>query len=199
MDAADVVITAHTAQITAFVVLVRRCSACLHQCVRCLYYVSMLTSRQFRSVLGNFPSGIAAITSLDAEGRAVGMAVSSFTSVSLDPPLVAFLPGKASATFPAIARRGTFCANVLAAGQEDVCRALAVSGGDKFANLSWQPGPHGNPVLEGVVAWIDCTIEAVHDAGDHHIVIGRVDDLAADATADPLLFFRSRYHQLAAA
>ncbi|WP_460441851.1 flavin reductase family protein [Amycolatopsis stemonae] len=159
----------------------------------------MLTSRQFRSTLAHFPSGIAAITSLDAAGGPVGMAVSSFTSVSLDPPLVAFLPGKSSSTFPAIVRRGTFCANVLAAGQADVCRALAVPGGDKFAGLSWHPGPHGDPVLDGVVAWIGCTIEAVHDAGDHHIVIGRVDDLAADATADPLLFFRSRYHQLATA
>jgi 3-hydroxy-9,10-secoandrosta-1,3,5(10)-triene-9,17-dione monooxygenase reductase component len=159
----------------------------------------MLTSARFRSVLGHFPSGIVAITGRDADGAPAGMTVSSFTSVSLDPPLVAFLPGKSSATFPLVARRGTFCANVLAAGQEDLCRALAVSGGDKFAGVSWRPGPHGDPVLDGVVAWIACTIDVVHDAGDHHIVIGHVDDLAADTTADPLLFFRSRYHHLAAA
>ncbi|MGR3939337.1 flavin reductase family protein [Streptomyces sp. BRA346] len=156
-------------------------------------------SARFRSVLGHFPSGITAITSLGAEGEPVGMAVSSFTSVSLDPPLVAFLPGKTSSTFPVIAERGTFCVNVLAVGQEQICRALSVSGGDKFANVAWQPGPHGDPVIYDAVAWIGCTIEAVHDAGDHHIVVGRVDDLAADPAASPLLFFRSHYGQLASA
>ncbi|SEO90654.1 flavin reductase family protein [Amycolatopsis saalfeldensis] len=155
--------------------------------------------QRFRSVLGHFPSGVAAITSLDTQGRPVGMAVSSFTSVSLDPPLVAFLPGKTSSTFPVIAERGTFCVNVLAAGQEAVCHALAVPGGDKFADLGWQPGPHGNPVLDGVVAWIGCTIETMHDAGDHRIVVGRVEDLATGTTAEPLLFFRGRYPHLAAA
>ncbi|WP_093460544.1 flavin reductase family protein [Streptomyces melanosporofaciens] len=154
---------------------------------------------RFRSVLGHFASGITAITSRDAHGNPVGMAVSSFTSVSLDPPLVAFLPGKSSSTFPAIADRGTFCVNVLAAGQEEICRALSTSGGDKFASVAWRPGPHGDPVIEGVVAWIGCTIQAVHDAGDHHIVIGHVDDLDARAEASPLLFFRSGYRHLAAA
>ncbi|WP_327296920.1 MULTISPECIES: flavin reductase family protein [unclassified Streptomyces] len=153
---------------------------------------------RFRAVLGHFPSGVTAITSRDPQGRPVGMAVASFTSVSLAPPLVAFLPGKASSTFPVIAERGTFCVNVLAADQERVCRALSVSGGDKFAEVHWRPGAHGDPVIDGAVAWIDCTIEAVHDAGDHHIVIGRVNDLDADDTASPLLFFRSRYDRLAA-
>lgn len=129
----------------------------------------------------------------------MGMAVSSFTSVSLDPPLVAFLPGKSSSTFPVIAERSTFCVNVLAADQERVCRALSVSGGDKFADVAWQAGPHGDPVIEGVVAWIGCTIEVVHDAGDHHIVVGRVDDLDADTAASPLLFFRSQYGHLVSA
>ncbi len=156
-------------------------------------------SSRFRSVLGHFPSGITAITSLDVDGRPVGMAVSSFTSVSLDPPLVAFLPGKTSSTFPVIAERGTFCVNILAASQEQVCRALSVSGGDKFANVAWRTGPHGAPVIDGVVAWIGCTIDAVHDAGDHHIVIGRVDDLEAGTAASPLLFFRSQYGHLVSA
>lgn len=156
-------------------------------------------SARFRSVLGHFPSGVVAITSLGAGGRPVGMAVSSFTSVSLDPPLVAFLPGKTSSTFPVIAERGTFCVNVLAADQEQVCGALSASGGDKFADVAWRPGPHGDPVIDGVVAWIGCTIDAVHDAGDHHIVIGRVDDLEAGTAVSPLLFFRSRYGHLVSA
>ncbi|MBB5159848.1 flavin reductase family protein [Saccharopolyspora phatthalungensis] len=156
-------------------------------------------SARFRSVLGHFPSGVTAITSLDGERRPVGMAVSSFTSVSLDPPLVAFLPGKTSSTFPVIAERGSFCVNVLAAGQERICRALSVSGGDKFAEVAWRPGPLGDPVIDGVVAWVGCTIDAVHDAGDHHIVVGRVNDLGADTEASPLLFFRSHYGRVAAA
>lgn len=154
---------------------------------------------RFRAVLGHFPSGIAAVTSRDARGRPVGMTVASFTSVSLDPPLVAFLPGKTSSTFPVIAERGTFCVNVLAADQERICSALSVSGGDKFAEVTWHPGPHGDPVVDGAVAWIGCTIEAVHDAGDHYIVIGRVDDLDADSTASPLLFFQSRFNHLVSA
>lgn len=158
-----------------------------------------LDAMRFRSVLGHFPSGVTVITSRDAHGSPVGMTVSSFTSVSLTPPLVAFLPGKSSSTFPVIAERGTFCVNVLAADQEWVCRALSKSGGDKFAEVPWRPGLHGDPVIDGVVAWISCTIEAMHEAGDHHIVIGRVHDLDADGTASPLLFFQSRYNHLASA
>ncbi|MGW7604022.1 MULTISPECIES: flavin reductase family protein [Streptomyces] len=159
----------------------------------------VLDTARFRAVLGHFPSGVTAITSHDARGRPVGMTVASFTSVSLAPPLVAFLPGKTSSTFPVIAGRGTFCVNVLATDQEWICRALSVSGGDKFAEVPWRPGPHGDPVIDGAVAWIGRTIEAVHDAGDHRIVIGRVDDLDADSTASPLLFFQSRYNQLVSA
>lgn len=158
-----------------------------------------LTSARFRTVLGHFPTGIVAVTSRDASGRPMGMAVSSFTSVSLTPPLVAFLPGATSTTFPAIAERGTFNVNILAEGQEEICRAMSASGGDKFAGVPWRPGTHGDPVIDGVVAWIACTIDAVHPAGDHHIVIGRVGDLEADFAASPLLFFRSRYEHLASA
>jgi flavin reductase (DIM6/NTAB) family NADH-FMN oxidoreductase RutF len=156
-------------------------------------------SARFRSVLGHFPSGVTAITSLDPSGDPVGMTVSSFTAVSLEPPLVAFLPGKTSSTFPVIRRRGRFCVNVLAADQERICRSLSASGGDKFAEVPWRPGPHGDPVIDDVVAWIACTIEAVHDAGDHCIVVGRVDELEADAAASPLVFFQSHYGQLTAA
>ena len=125
------------------------------------------------------------------------MAVSSFTSVSLDPPLVAFLPSKTSSTYAAIREHGSFCANVLAADQEDVCRAFAAKGGDKFAGVEWTPSVNGSPVLEGAVAWVDCTIEAVHAAGDHDIVIGRVQDLRVANAAVPLLFFQGGYGRFA--
>ncbi|MBB5153523.1 flavin reductase family protein [Saccharopolyspora phatthalungensis] len=152
----------------------------------------------FRRVLGHCPAGVVGITAVDQTGGPVGLVVSSFTSVSLDPPLVAFLPTKSSTTFPKIRDSGSFCANVLAAAQRDLCRAFAVSGGDKFAGVDWSPGPTGSPILAGAVAWIDCDIDAVHDAGDHEIVVGRVRALAAEP-ADPsaLVFFRGGYRAIA--
>lgn len=149
---------------------------------------------RFRDVLGHFPTGVVAVTAIDAEGRPIGMAVGSFTSVSLDPPLVAFLPDRSSSTFPKIRAAGTFCVNVLSATQEPVCRALSLKGDDKFRGVPWQPSPiTGSPVLRDVVAWIDCEIETVHEAGDHYIVIGRVRELRVEQPTIPLLFFQGGY------
>ncbi|MBG6099056.1 flavin reductase [Nocardioides luteus] len=148
---------------------------------------------EFRRVLGHFPSGVVAITSRSASGAPAGMVATSFTSVSLDPPLVAFLPQKTSSTFEAIHEAGVFCVNVLSSKQEDVCRALAQKGGEKFADVQWSPATTGSPIVSGAVAWIDCCIETIHDAGDHWIVLGRVVDLAVADPAVPLLFFQGGY------
>src|ERR1700732_2676862 len=94
-------------------------------------------SLHFRRILGNYPTGVSVITAIDADGVPAGIAVGSFTSVSLDPPLVACLPDKGSSSFPRIRTASSFCANVLAADQEDVCRAFATPGGDKFAGITW--------------------------------------------------------------
>lgn len=147
----------------------------------------------FRHVLGHFPTGVVAITATEPDGSPTGMTIGSFTSVSLDPPLVAFLPSKTSSTFPKIRDAGAFCVNVLSADQEDICRRFASHGAAKFDGTSWRPGPSGSPIIDGVVAWIDCRIETIHDAGDHYIVIGRVDDLATSAGDFPLLFFQGGY------
>lgn len=149
--------------------------------------------RHFRNVLGHFPTGVCVITAMGADGEPVGMAVGSFTSVSLDPPLVAFLPDKSSSTFPRIRDAASFCVNVLAADQETVCRTFASKGVDKFAVTPWHPAPSGAPVLNGVVAWIDCVPEAVHEAGDHYIYIGRVTALEVEKPTLPLLFFQGGY------
>jgi flavin reductase (DIM6/NTAB) family NADH-FMN oxidoreductase RutF/DNA-binding IclR family transcriptional regulator len=125
------------------------------------------------------------------------MAVGSFTSVSLTPPLVAFLPDKASTTWPQVRDSGSFCVNILGSEQETVCRTMATSGGDKFADLGWRSAGSGSPVIDGVVGWIDCDIETVHEAGDHYIVIGRVRDMEVIDSALPLLFFRSGYGRFA--
>ena len=155
----------------------------------------VIDPHEFRRVLGHFPTGVAAVTSLDDAGQAIGMAVGSFTSVSLSPPLVAFLPDKRSSTFPKIRRSGRFCVNVLAARQEAVCRALA--GPRKFDDVDWTPSTTGMPRVTEAIAWIECEIDAVHDAGDHEIVVGRVLALEAGAASLPLLFFQGGYGRFA--
>jgi 3-hydroxy-9,10-secoandrosta-1,3,5(10)-triene-9,17-dione monooxygenase reductase component len=152
---------------------------------------------EFRRVLGHFATGVTVITAPAAEGEPspAGFACQSFTSLSLEPPLIAFMVGRTSTTWPRIARAGVFCVNVLAAGQGELCRAFAVSGADKFAGVPHDAAPvSGSPRLTGVAAWIDCTIHAVHTGGDHLIVVGRVDALgASDEECAPLLFHRGRF------
>ncbi|MFB9388709.1 flavin reductase family protein [Streptomyces coeruleoprunus] len=154
---------------------------------------------EFRRVLGHFASGVTVVTAYDAEGGGpVGFACQSFASLSLDPPLVAFMVGRTSTTWPRIARAGAFCVNVLGAGQEALCRGFAVSGADKFAGVAHSPSPAtGSPRLAGVPAWIDCVIHAVHTGGDHLIVVGRVKALDATDEAPPLLFHRGHFGRLA--
>jgi flavin reductase (DIM6/NTAB) family NADH-FMN oxidoreductase RutF/DNA-binding IclR family transcriptional regulator len=156
-----------------------------------------IDQRYFRNVLGNFPTGVVAVTSVDTDGAPVGMAVGSFTAVSLDPPLVAFLPDKSSSTFPKVRQSGRFCVNILSARQQDVCRKLSLKGVDKFAGLDWVHTPQGLPRVEGSIAWIDCCIEDIHEAGDHYIVVGRVASLEVDEADSPLIFFQGGYGRFA--
>ncbi|RVW07808.1 flavin reductase [Prescottella agglutinans] len=153
----------------------------------------------FRKVLGQYPTGVVVVTAVAADGEPLGMAVGSFTSVSLNPPLVAFLPDRKSSSWKALRESGDrFCINVLGSDQEDVCRAVATRKERKFEGITWRPSSAGMPVLEGAVAYIDCTVQDIHDAGDHHIVVGRVNDLdMIAATARPLLFFRGDYGSFA--
>ncbi|MFJ6569973.1 flavin reductase family protein [Streptomyces sp. NPDC091292] len=160
---------------------------------------------EFRRVLGHFATGVTVITapgseagSEEAEGPA-GFACQSFSSLSLDPPLVAFMVARTSTTWPRIARAGVFCVNVLGADQGELCRGFAVSGADKFAGVAHEPSPvSGSPRLTGAPAWIDCTVHAVHTGGDHLIVVGRVDALGTtDGAPGPLLFHQGRFRGLA--
>lgn len=155
-------------------------------------------SRTFRHVLGHFATGVAVITAAGPSGPAA-MLVSSFTSVSLEPPLVAFLPDKSSTSWPSIRAAGSFCVNILSAGQQDLCAQFARKGGNKFAGVAWQPAPSGAPVLDGVMAWIDCELTQTFESGDHYIAIGRVLQLeAGDFGAAPLVFFQGGFQQLEA-
>ena len=147
----------------------------------------------FRYVLGQYPTGVTLITATRG-GEPVGMVVGTFSSVSLDPPLVAFMPDVRSTSWPKIQEAGSFCANVLTAAQQDVCRAFSRKAEDRFTANSWADTASGSPRLEGAAAWIDCDIENVIRAGDHDIVIGRVKALGVGESKDlPLLFLRGGY------
>jgi 3-hydroxy-9,10-secoandrosta-1,3,5(10)-triene-9,17-dione monooxygenase reductase component len=153
-------------------------------------------SGRFRHVLGHFATGVAVITAAAPSGP-VGMAVSSFTSVSLEPPLVAFLPDKASTSWPKIRGAGVFCVNILSAGQEELCARFARKGGDKFAGVPWRPAASGAPILDGGMAWIDCELSQTFASGDHYIAIGRVLQLDAADYGAPLVFFQGGYGHFA--
>jgi len=151
---------------------------------------------KFRQVLGHFTTGVTVVTATSPNGP-VGLAVGSFASVSLDPALVAFFPDRGSSSWPHIEAAGSFCVNILAEDQEVVCRRFATKGDDKFVGLGWRPAASGAPLLDGVLAWIDCDIDSVTDAGDHFCVMGRVRDLAVAHDGAPLLFFRGGYGRFA--
>ncbi|QYJ04915.1 flavin reductase family protein [Nocardioides panacisoli] len=153
-------------------------------------------ARLFRDVVGRFASGITVVTTMSGE-EPIGMTLQSFCSVSLEPPLVLFSPAKTSRAWPLMQRSGRLAINVLAADQQDVSNQMATRGIDKFDGITWQPGPvTGSPLIDGVLAHLDCTIHAVHEAGDHYVVLARVEHLAAGADAGtdaPLLYFQGGY------
>lgn len=145
-----------------------------------------------RRVCGFWATGIAVITGTASDGSPKGLAVNSFTSLSLDPPLILFAPAASSTTWPAIRDTGRFAVNILAADQAAVSGVFAKSGGDKFSNITLLPSSDGLPHLDGAVARMVCGVEVIHPGGDHDIVVGRV--LSAEHLEDstPLLFFRGR-------
>ncbi len=155
-------------------------------------HAAVVDPRVMRDVLGHFASGVTVVTALPAEGP-IGFTCQSFSSLSLDPPLVAFAPGRSSRTWPRLREIGRFCVNVLAEGQDAIAQTFARSGTDKFAGVHWTPSRHGSPVLDDVVAWIDAELWAEYDGGDHTIVAARVLDLGSSPTRRPLLYHRGSY------
>jgi flavin reductase (DIM6/NTAB) family NADH-FMN oxidoreductase RutF len=156
----------------------------------------MIDSATFRRVLGHYPTGVCVITATESSGRPIGMSIGSFTSVSLDPPLVAFFPDRRSTTWQRIRDQGHYCVNVLGDHQEAISRRFATPAADKFIGVSHRASDLGLPILDGVLAWIDCRLHAVHEAGDHYIAVGEVVSLAAEHSAQPLLFHKGGYGQL---
>lgn len=153
--------------------------------------------REFRSAMGNFCTGVVVATG-SVGGVPAGFSAQSFVSLSLEPPLVALCPAKTSTSWPKLRASGSFCINVLGADQRSICDAMAQSGGDKFTMFDWSPGVTGSPVLDGVIAYVDCDLVDEHDGGDHTIAIGRVRDFRVVAgDKRPLLFFHGGYGSFA--
>jgi len=148
---------------------------------------------RFRQVLGSYPTGVCVITALDSEGDPTGMVVGTFTSVSLDPPLVGFLPDKSSSTWPKIEQAGHFCVNVLGSDQQQVCGQMAARGPDRFAGVDYTVTANRLPVIAEAIAFIECRIHSVSEAGDHWFVLGEVLSMDAPRDEDPMLFHRGRY------
>ena len=156
--------------------------------------VSQRAARRFRDVLGHYASGVTIVTAV-SDGEPVGMTCQSFSSVSLDPPLVLFVPARTSRAYPRIRRAGVFCVNLLSDGQQALSNQFAgripEGATGKYAGVDWSPAPAtGSPLLAGVHAFVDCTVHAVHEAGDHDIVVGRVQALGHADDGGPQLYNR---------
>jgi flavin reductase (DIM6/NTAB) family NADH-FMN oxidoreductase RutF/DNA-binding IclR family transcriptional regulator len=148
----------------------------------------------FRRALGHYPTGVSLITARQADGTPVAMVVGTFTSVSLDPPLVGFLPDRSSTSWPLIRESGRFCVNVLAADQEQVCRAFVSKDADRFERWTSADDQHRPPTLRGAVLQVECDIAGVLPAGDHDLVLGHVRGISvAEGAGMPLLFLRGGY------
>lgn len=150
-----------------------------------------LDQGQFRAVLGHFASGVVLVTGIH-DAKPAGLTCQSFFSLSLAPPLVAVAPGKSSTSWPRVASSGHICINVLSAEQEGLARTFARTGADKFAGVGWSPAANGAPRLHGALAWIDCVIRDVHEAGDHYLVVSEVVEVET-GSGQPLLFYRGGF------
>ncbi|HEX6057630.1 MAG TPA: flavin reductase family protein [Gemmatimonadaceae bacterium] len=154
-----------------------------------------IDSALFRSVLGRFASGVTVVTTRDADGRDHGMTVSAFSSVSLEPPLVLCCIERRATMHPVLERARTFAVNILSASQEALSRRFSERENERFDGIGYERGQSGAALLEGVLAYLECRIVARHEAGDHTIFVGEVEN--ADAhRGTPLLYYRGGYAQL---
>jgi flavin reductase (DIM6/NTAB) family NADH-FMN oxidoreductase RutF len=155
--------------------------------------------RALRDAFGVFATGITIITGVADDGVAVGFTANSFTSVSLDPPLLLVCAAHGVSAMPALRSRRAFGVNVLAADQQHISQRFTQRGIDRFAQGDWQPGALGMPLLADACAAFECTIQQDIEAGDHVIFIGRIDGFTADPQRPPLLYHQGRYAAVAPA
>src|SRR5689334_14880818 len=144
-----------------------------------------------RDVAGRFPTGVAVITT-ELDGRPYGFSANAFSSLSLEPPLVLVCAARTSSTRPALVASGGFGINILAADQEDLCRTFARKVDDRFAGVEWRPSPLGHPVIDGALAYLDCSLHSLLPGGDHVIFTGLVASAQA-RDGDALMFFAGSF------
>lgn len=147
----------------------------------------------FRNVMGHYPTGVVVVTGRDPDGEVLAMVVGTFSSVSMEPPLVSFMPMKTSRTFEKMRDCESLCINILGGEQEDIVLTVAQRWENKLDGIDWFPSPSGDPVLADSVAWIDTRIRDTVEAGDHWIALCEVRDLAVTNPVSPLIFFQGGY------
>jgi flavin reductase ActVB len=157
--------------------------------------VRPVTAEQFRRACGRFATGVAVATVLDSKAVPHGLTVSSFTSVSLHPPLILICLGHAVTCIEVFRAATHFGISVLSADQRHISEHFARKGHDRFGSTPWEPGETGVPLLPGAIATMECAVQGRIASGDHDILIGLM--LRAHvAEGDPLLYYASRYHEI---
>lgn len=155
----------------------------------------LIDARDLRDALGSFATGVTIVTAIMPSGEPMGFTANSFTSVSLDPPLILVCIAKSAAGYAAYTSADAFCVNILSEDQHDLSGTFARRGADKFVGVSWRQNQTGSPIIDGGVGHFDCSMHQVVDAGDHAILIGRVVGFDANDKA-PLCYHRGKYAAL---
>ncbi|WP_313528695.1 flavin reductase family protein [Shinella sp.] len=157
-----------------------------------------MEERQFRNALAEYATGVTIVTARTKSGEKIGMTMTSFNTVSLDPPLVLFSVGLKALSLQALREADAYVVNILARTQENLSNQFARASSDKWAGVHHTDGHKGAPRLTNAIAQFECEPHACHDGGDHLIFLGRVVNFrTSDTAAEPLLFFRGRYHSVA--
>ena len=149
----------------------------------------------FRAVLGRFATGVTIVTAAGPRNRDVGITVTAFSSVSLEPPLVSICIDHSASVYNAMAKAKHFVVNILSEGQEALARRFAEPGPNRFDGIGFDRGQNGAVILMEVLGYVECSVVARHEAGDHDIIIGEVEVAMADE-GKPLLYYRGGYAQL---
>lgn len=153
-------------------------------------------TRTLRDAMGCFATGVTVVTTVDERGNPVGLTANSFTSVSLDPPLLLICIANSSSSAPVLRGATKFGVNVLQIGQQNVSNRFASRQEDRFAVEDWVLGETGVPVLSNSLVSFECNRDTLHEAGDHFILIGHVQRAQFEPHRDPLLFFRGKYRRM---
>ena len=158
--------------------------------------MSEFDPKEFRNALGMFATGITIVTTMGPNGEPIGMTANSFSSVSLDPPLVLWSVGEFAGSYGIFTKAEHFAVHVLRKDQEDLSNLFASRGEDKFGDIAWSKGDYGSPILPEYAACFQCTMEHTYPGGDHMILVGRVRSFDDRGEEEALLYFRGKYRMI---